>query len=380
MLAIMGDLLHYGATIAHNGFQWLEVKGDLVQRSMPFWSDYDVQRICKNLADKGIIILGSAPYVSSRVIQFALNEQAPSLQPQQNLASPQQSQQPAQQHSQQHSQQQMRAHNQITPGANRMAPNWQPSDDVLRQISQHNIPEHFVREQIPLFITYWRERGDIKHSWGSEFIKHALREWRHHETSTNRQQNREHRWDQERFVQTEQETPMQPSWRPSHDALEVLIKHADINASFVEDSIPEFIIFWQEKGAITSTWNTKFIHHVRRQWARYSSTVEHNSEARLLPKDWQPSKDAFDVLRLANIDIEFAMQQLPEFVLYWRDRKELNNAWNSKFMQHCKFHWARRHHIAAQNNAPGTPQNNGDASNTRDRSLADDLTDRSWAN
>lgn len=368
MLAVFANLLHYGEPIAHNGLHWLEVKEATVARTMPFWSDADVQRVCKNLFDKGVIVLGSAPYCSSRVIQFALTETqtAAEFTPQMTQTS-----QPAEPV--------VHARNQATRGANRISPHWQPSDDALRHIAQHNIPEQFVLAQVGAFVIYWRDRDSVKHSWDHDFIKYTLREWRYHQTDSSREQKqeqaRQHRWDQERFIQKEQEHPMQVGWQPSHDALEVLVKHAGINADYVRDAIPEFIIMWQEKGTITNTWNKKFIDHVRRQWDRQASMIEHNSEPKLMPSNWQPSEDALDVLRLANIDLDFARQQLPEFVLYWRDRKEIHNAWNSKFMQHCKYHWARRHQMAAQQTAnTGTPSNN-----TRERSLNDDLTDRSWA-
>jgi hypothetical protein len=361
MLAVFSDLLHYGEPIAHNGLQWLEVKEQTIERTMPFWNDLDVQRICKSLSDKGVIILGSAPYASCRVIQFALNEQAaqPLTAPRQKLATPN-----------------SRAHNQVAQGANRISPQWQPSDDVMRRIAQHNIPEQYVRDRIAEFVTYWSERAEAHHSWGSKFIKQVLHHWQEHQTQQSRQQRVSREREQERFIQADTEGPIAAGWRPSPDALEILLKHAAIEAHFVEEAIPEFIIYWQEKGVITNTWNSKFIQHVRRQWARYSSTVEHNSEAKLLAENWRPSEDAIDVLRLANIDLDFARQQQPDFVLYWRDRKEIHNAWNSKFVQHCKYHWARRHQMATQ-----TAQASGanPSGNTRERSLSDDLTDRSWA-
>ena len=371
MLAILKDLLHYRDPIPHKGLQWLELKEDLLQKTMPFWRDTDIQRICKSLNDQGVLVLGSAPYTSSRVIQFALTFSPSSdtnpIQAKQQLPIVNTSAEGA------------RTHAPRTRNASQISPYWQPSDDAIRQLAQLAIPEPFLREQVGLFVIYWRERGDLKHSWDADFIKHTLREWRYHEIDNNRQQRqqqqRQERWDQERFIQTEQEGPMRPGWGPSQDALEVLLKHAAISASFVEDAIPEFIIYWQEKGTIANTWNTKFIQHVRRQWARYSNTVEHNSDPKLLSANWQPSADAFDVLKLANIDLDFARQQLPEFILYWRERKEIHNAWNSKFMQHCKLHWARRHHLETQT----TTAQQTASGNTRNRSLSDDLSDRSWA-
>src|SRR5690606_40991082 len=66
--------------------------------------------------------------------------------------------------------------------ANRIAPNWQPDQELLRRVAEHNIPEPFTRQQIPELITYWRERGEISHSWRAKFLKHVLHQWPEYQT------------------------------------------------------------------------------------------------------------------------------------------------------------------------------------------------------
>ncbi|TQV67005.1 hypothetical protein FKG94_26415 [Exilibacterium tricleocarpae] len=348
MLSILDDLAQHRQSQWREGYQWLEIDQTGVAKHMPFWNDYDVQRISRSLRDKGILLLASAPYSSSRVLQFAFNER------QQSAAKAA----PA-----------PRTHNVVTPGASLIPPNWQPSDETLTRIAQHNIPEAFVREQLPEFVTYWRESGESHRSWGSKFLQQIVRKWREHETF---------------LGSRDQESGIGAHWRPSHDALEVLITHANINRAFVEDAIPEFVLYWQERGDKSRTWNSKFIQHVRRQWARFTSALAHDTEPTRLPENWQPGKDVDDILRLANIDADFAQQLLPEFILFWRDSNQLHTSWNTKFLQHVKYHWAKRHaltpySLSPQANAHAGQQPPGSTSRTRDRSISEQLTDRSWA-
>lgn len=371
MLSILGDMASYLPLTPANGRQWLDVDASWVNRLMPFWGDMDIQRISRSLKDKGIILLVSAPYTESQRLTLAFDEVVPQAQ------TPLQADPIAA----------SITTNAANVGATLISPHWQPDQELLRQIAQYNIPSDFVRLQVPEFVTYWRERGESNHSWGAKFLKDLLHKWRHHETQIARQQREENeRQARDRdteFLNRDLETAMHSGWRPSRDALEVLVKHAGISLAFVEDSIPEFVVYWQERGDVGRTWNSKFIQHVKRQWLRYNSALEHDTEPKRIPDNWQPSRDVYDVLKLANIDLKFAQQQVAEFVLYWRDSNQLMASWNTKFLQHVKFHWAKQHALTTVNsqqvNQHAGQQFNNPTGRTRDSSLAEQLNDRSWA-
>ena len=346
MLSVLDELASHRATESFNGYAWLALDEATVARHFPFWTDHDIQRIGKNLSDKGVILLRSAPFVASREFHFAFNE---SSNEENNVALGGQTTVRAE------------AHNAIVHGANRIAPNWQPSDECLLQIRQLGISESFACEQITEFISYWRERDEVRHAWNNIFVKHVQRAWRSHETD---------------FQRRESAGAMTYDWQPSQDALDVLVQHGGISREFVEDAIPEFVLYWQERGDSSRTWNSKFIQHVRRQWNRYTATVENDLVPKAIAADWQPSEDVFDVLRLANIDIDFAQNLVQEFVIFWRDSGQVNSSWNTKFLQHVKYHWAKQRYSVI-NNSGG--QTLAIKQSTRDRSLEEDLTDRSWA-
>lgn len=361
LLTLLDELAHAREPQLHQGRGWFQLAENTLAEKMPFWTDHDIERISQSLRAKGILLLQSAPFCQSRQLVFAFNEQTAPASRGIPVVDPVRSA-PAV-HSSNLQPQGMPAL--VARGATVMPPNWQPGQETLAHIAQHNIPAQFIREQIPEFVNFWRESGESQRSWGTKFQQHVLRKWREHENFT---------------ASREQEVPMQLNWRPSQDAMEVLITHAGINAQFVEDAIPEFVLYWQERGDIARTWNSKFIQHVRRQWVRYSSALEHETEPRRIPENWQPGEDVFDVLRLANIDIEFARSLVPEFVIFWRDSNQVHTSWNTKFLQNVKHYWARRHASGAvQGNHYAGQQTTPQSGRTKDRSLAEDLTDRSWA-
>ena len=101
------------------------------------------------------------------------------------------------------------------------------------------------------------------------------------------------------------------------------------------------------------------------------------SESGRISENWKPSGDLFDILKLAHIDASFAISVLPEFILYWREDGGMYKSWNSKFLQHVKYHWAKRHQLEQK----GYEKEQSADSNrsTRDRSIEEDIRDTTWA-
>jgi hypothetical protein len=343
LLSVLADIATGNNPHSSQGFDWYTTEVDRLRAQLPFWDDRDLLRVSKNLHAKGVLLQGPTDFGSSPHYRFAFNERVAAVTTQQRPAPPPPQVQAPQQ--------------QVPYGKNFIPNNWQPEADTLAQLAQHNIPDSFAFEHLPEFVTYWRDTGEAHRSWGAKFISWVIRKWRDFEAQRNRQ---------------DQNSPMHSNWYPSPDAMDVLTVHAEIKKEFVEDAIPEFILYWQERGDSLKTWNSKFIQHVRIQWKKFNSTLEHSTDPKPIAGNWHPSEDVFDVLRLANIDVNFASALIPEFVLYWRDSKQVHTSWNTRFLQHAKREWAKRH---ALTNQPG----NTDDRSTRDITLEEELTDRSWA-
>lgn len=340
LISVLTTTLAFAQPQQHQGYIWYTLSEAQLAAAAPFWQARDIQRLCTNLRESGVLLISSAPYTQSQLLKFAFKPP---------LRSTPQNQPPALGSNTVY-------HTQAPQSAapNFIAPHWQPERDTLVQLAQLAIPERFALDQVAEFITYWRDRKETALSWEAKFFHQVIKQWREFQSQENsRSQN----------------TLMGKDWRPSEDAMDVLTRHAGINQSFIEDSIPEFVLFWREQGSSCDNWNRRFRDHVNRQWAKFTSTMQHDPTPKLIGDNWKPSRDVFDVLRLANIDLQFAQLLIPEFVIYWRDSNQVHSSWNTKFLQYVKRRWAQRGNDVAPSQG----------SSTRDISLEALVTDRSWA-
>jgi hypothetical protein len=351
LLQHLSELFQHRKAEQRHGYAWLSIEREWLLNTLPFWTAIDLHRVSKSLSDKGLILIASPPLHEAEILLFAINESSSAARPKAGQA-----RQPG---------------SPLTSrrGAAGLLPShWSPSEDLLQLLGlNHNIPRQFALDQLEDFVFYWRERGEISHAWENKFRQHVLSRWR------NREQE-----EAERFAEPK-DGPISDDWQPSADALEIMLR-TGVTRAFIDDAIPEFVLYCRERVETEKTLNSKFINHIRRQWARYSSALSHDTEPRRIPANWKPSEDVYDILRMSHIDAEFAEQLLPEFIVYWKDSNQLHSSWNTKFLQHVKYKWARRHQFTQSSDSSDAGQQGSHSTgSTRSRSLADDLADRSWA-
>jgi hypothetical protein len=364
MLQVLGDCLRHRSGQHRDGYRWITLPKAELTSLLPFWSEQDIDRISHQLQSQGIIQLGSATLMLADSLVFALNEpsQAPAAAPTATVRSqptPTMAPAPA------------AAPAQARPGqgARQIPADWQPGNELLRKLREINgIDPDFALQLVPEFITYWRDRQATTFSWESRFMNHAQRLWL--------QQGSQRDNIEAAASAAKQGCAMSERWRPSDDAMDILLR-SGIQQQFVEDAIPEFILYWRDRGDISNTWDTRFIAHIRRQWARYESSTQFDTEPQRIASDWQPSEDVYDILRMANIDVDFARDLLPEFVVYWRDTNQAYSSWSTRFLQHIKTRWARRLNGQDQNRKD-YGQKHQSAVEPDSRSFVDKHTDQSW--
>lgn len=361
LLQVLADLIHHQPGLVRQQCKWVELSDSQLANALPFWTAGDISNVTRSLIGLGLLLRDPGPAARDTYL-YAFDERVaasvvpPAARPPglrttglRENASP------------------SGFSSGSSSGSTYMDANWQPGPDCIRQCRQHNIPEAFIQSLLPAFVQYWRDRGTAEFSWGNKFCKHALWEWRN---------------EQSRQGAIDSAQVMSADWWPSSDALEIL-ENAGINRAFIEDAVPEFILYWRERDEKAGAWNTKFIDHIRRQWARFSASFGVDDVPRPIVENWRPSPECFDILQLAEIDEEYARDKVPEFILYWKDSGQARASWNTVFLQFIKHDWARRlqslHETDAGHAGHGKDQDFAGASQQRLKEKFQRFTDRSWA-
>ena len=320
-----------GPQLPRNSAQWQMLSMADLEQLFPFWHRDELQRLLLRLQELGVIAVKLDANTSA--VHVAMAGQA--------LGEPARGSDP------------------------HLDDHWLPSEPTLELLAlNHGIDRRFALSQLMSF-----DKGKVDHSRESRFRQHVLSAWRRH---------------QQQHVAFEVPTPpaFDHNWQPSMDALEIMTR-GGIDAEFIDTLRPEFILYWQEKGGPPRDVNSRFISFVRQRWTRFEGGLRHSTEPTRIPKGWQPGIEVFDILAMAGISADYARQRLPEFVLYWTDSNEMHTSWNSKFLQHVKHQWRWEQQRGGQRSEQGSDQTSGTTrtgtTRTRDRSLADDLSDTSWA-
>jgi hypothetical protein len=345
MLHVISELLLVHAPHYRQQRRWAEISFDTLVSALPFWQAADIRRVQRSLQELGLLLVETGAG-NAQAQLYAINQPDPKSPAAVSLA-PTASQTATQAASQAASPARVPASpfQSSSGSAGLIPPNWQPDPDLYKQCQQRNVPRDFVEREVPAFVLYYRERQKTQYSWSHTFLSWVVTAWEKQRTMQGAK---------------EQEAAMNAGWLPDPEAVDIL-ENAGISRTFIEDTIPEFILYWRERGIVTSGWSSKFIAHVRRQWERYTHALENDTTPRPIPPDFTPSPACLEVLALAKIDIDFALARVKEFILYWQDRREVHGSWNTRFWQHVKYQWG-------QHTKQGSPQ-----------PILDKLTDRSWA-
>jgi hypothetical protein len=350
---------------------WYLLDKQRLTEKLPFWDQTKIDQVLRILHDQGLIIIGAALMSNAQNIRLALAQMPPQaqevpIQSPEPLATPTavaaiaprpntsyDRSGPATSAPPRHP----------VPGNSIIAADWLPDQAGLDYLTRFNqVDPAFINAVLPEFITHYRDTGETRSSWNSAFSQYVSKRWK-------RQQYNK--------IEESRNQPIDDNWKPGIDALEILERDG-ISRHFIEDAIPEFILYWRERGTSDSNWNSRFLQHIRLQWARYTNAVTNENEVAPIRAHWQPNDAVFDILRMARIDANFAREQVAEFILFWQDSGQAHRSWNTKFLQHVKYRWANSHQLGQsdarqqQTSRPGKSATGFIAKHT-DRSWADEL-------
>ena len=305
-----------------------------LQRMFPFWQPTKIQQLLLRLADLGII--GIQETGDSNTLNITTTGTHPPPAPPSRL------------------------------GAQPVPQQWQPPEAVLQLLQlNHGIDRQFALAELQQFTA-----TGTGPETDNRYRQHVLSAWRRSQQ-------------QHAAFEIKTPPPFDQHWAPSQDALDIMAA-GGVDTEFIDSVRPEFILYWRERGGPPREVNSKFIGWVRQRWVRFQAGLGHSAEPQPMAADWQPSEQVYEVLSLSGIDRNYAQERLGEFRVFWCDSGDVQTSWNSKFLQHVKHQWRwEQGQSTRQDTHHGREQGRGQPggeSRTRDRSLADDLSDTSWAN
>ena len=132
---------------------------------------------------------------------------------------------------------------------------------------------------------------------------------------------------------------IESDWVPSEDVIEVLSR-SGIDLAFIDGLVKEFIIYWKDRPSALVSFNSKFVEYARIKWAQKNAESDTKTMPSIIKKDWKPSSDCFDIIKMTGISYEFAEKLLPEFILYWKNDGRAFISWDIKFLDFIKNKWS----------------------------------------
>ena len=135
----------------------------------------------------------------------------------------------------------------VNQHTNKINNDWVPSPETKEIINMAEITDEFCDLKLKEFKIYWIERGQKKNNWNMAFIDFIRREWAK-ENSSNKG-----------LPYTIDE-----NWYPDEDVFDIL-NLSEITKDSALKYLREFNLYWKDKGAAFTTWNSKFIDHVKRR-------------------------------------------------------------------------------------------------------------------
>ena len=146
-------------------------------------------------------------------------------------------------------------------------------------------------------------------------------------------------------------TNYRDKWVPDKDVIDQINEYG-IPEDFANLQIDDFKKLNQERNEKDINWGVKFLRFVIKKWRH--KEVEDNKKMKTKPidKNWVPDMDAKEILINSGINEDFIDKEVPEFILYWTERKEESDIWNSKFIAHIRRQWGRFKEIKENDNSP----------------------------
>lgn len=134
-------------------------------------------------------------------------------------------------------------------------------------------------------------------------------------------------------------------WKPDHETLKYIAETLGISKQYALQQVQDFVYHHQSQGTLAASWATMFIRWVnKRNKEDQSHPAIFQGDAKrkqAMSADWQPEPATVDILQKAGVDSQFMSDCVAEFVLFWMEKGEAHDTWNTKFVAWVRRQWAR---------------------------------------
>jgi hypothetical protein len=139
---------------------------------------------------------------------------------------------------------------------------WTPSQDAVEILAQADIDIVFAESVRAEFILYWSERGGPPKEVNSRFVEHVRRRWLKHTSQMHH---------------STEPTRIPRNWEPDTSVYETL-RLAGIEQADAQALLPEFVMYWVDSNEVHTSWNSKFLQHVKRRCRSAGYGEQHGGE------------------------------------------------------------------------------------------------------
>lgn len=136
---------------------------------------------------------------------------------------------------------------------------WIPSADALDILHQGGVDEAFIESVRAEFVLYWRERGGPPKDVNSRFIGFVRQRWARYQSG---------------LTHTREPQRLSRDWQPDPSVWD-MFDMAGIDRQFAKEKLPEFVLYWSDSNELHTSWNSKFLQHIKYQWRRQQTGSDH---------------------------------------------------------------------------------------------------------
>ena len=137
------------------------------------------------------------------------------------------------------------------------------------------------------------------------------------------------------------------NWLPSQATTEYIASTIGVPPHVSNGCIQDFVSHHSSKGTLASSWSNMFIRWVNankhKDKAVHSGSVFDTVSGKqsIMTPDWKPDSTALEILTNADVDLRFTEDCVNEFKLFWIEKGEAADSWNTKFVSWVRRQWAR---------------------------------------